>query len=293
MPPSSSALKNSAKPTASSSCSPATAESPTPSPRPCANPPPSSADDSNHSCTPTFPQPRPHQPAHHHPSRNPARLHRPHHGRLRRVHLLLHHRRTRRRPHPKQRRNHRTVHAHPRGIRNPSPRAAHPPARAHPLPGPRHGPLRLAPHRRAMHPMRHPLTPKPQAREGTAEAPGRYLAFHTAHTYGQYTVLCPKCAPATDAPLTALTAEDLAYALAAASPNPSAWETIDAAPAEPPIKSSNSTSPPPKICWSTLSKPSGRSRRKPPQNNTRSARPCAPCHGKIANSTPGLYLAHI
>ena len=75
-----------------------------------------------------------------------------------------------------------------------------------------------------------PLTPEATAREGTAEAPGRYLAFHTAHTYGQYTVLCPKCAPATDAPLTALTAEDLAYALAAASPNPSAWETIDAAP---------------------------------------------------------------
>ena len=129
-----------------------------------------------------------------------------------------------------------------------------------------------------------PRTPEATAREGTAEAPGRYLAFHTAHTYGQYTVLCPKCAPATDAPLTALTAEDPTRAPGKPSPPH---------PAEPPIKSSTSTSPPPKICWSTLSKPSGRSRRKPPQNNTRSARPCAPCHGKIANSTPGLYLAHI
>ena len=75
-----------------------------------------------------------------------------------------------------------------------------------------------------------PLTPEATAQEGTAEAPGRYLAFHTAHTYGQYTVLCPKCAPATDTPLTGLRAEELGYALATASADPRAWATIDAAP---------------------------------------------------------------
>lgn len=59
---------------------------------------------------------------------------------------------------------------------------------------------------------------------------GRYVAFHTAHTYGHHTVLCPQCAPATDTPLTGLRAEELGYALAAASADPRAWATIDAAP---------------------------------------------------------------
>ena len=59
---------------------------------------------------------------------------------------------------------------------------------------------------------------------------GRYIAFHTAHTYGNYTVLCPQCAPATDTPLTGLRAEELGYALATASADPRAWATIDAAP---------------------------------------------------------------
>lgn len=75
-----------------------------------------------------------------------------------------------------------------------------------------------------------PLTPEATAREGTAEAPGRYLAFHTAHTYGHHTILCPECAPATDTPLTGLRAEELGYALATASADPRAWATIDAAP---------------------------------------------------------------
>lgn len=61
-------------------------------------------------------------------------------------------------------------------------------------------------------------------------AGGRYIAFHTAHTYGHYTVLCPQCAPATDTPLTGLRAEELGYALATASADPRAWATIDAAP---------------------------------------------------------------
>lgn len=59
---------------------------------------------------------------------------------------------------------------------------------------------------------------------------GRYIAFHTAHTYGHHTVLCPQCAPATDTPLTGLHAEELGYALATASADPRAWATIDAAP---------------------------------------------------------------
>ncbi|WP_314364097.1 DNA repair protein RecO [Rothia mucilaginosa] len=59
---------------------------------------------------------------------------------------------------------------------------------------------------------------------------GRYIAFHTAHTYGYHTVLCPQCAPAADTPLTGLRAEELGYALAAASADPRAWATIDAAP---------------------------------------------------------------
>lgn len=59
---------------------------------------------------------------------------------------------------------------------------------------------------------------------------GRYIAFHTAHTYGHHTVLCPQCAPAVDMPLTGLRAEELGYALATASANPRAWATIDAAP---------------------------------------------------------------
>lgn len=59
---------------------------------------------------------------------------------------------------------------------------------------------------------------------------GRYIAFHTAHTYGHHTVLCPQCAPATDTPLTGLRAEELGYALATASADPRAWATIDAAP---------------------------------------------------------------
>ena len=61
-------------------------------------------------------------------------------------------------------------------------------------------------------------------------ASGRYIAFHTAHTYGHHTVLCPQCAPAVDMPLTGLRAEELGYALATASADPRAWATIDAAP---------------------------------------------------------------
>ena len=61
-------------------------------------------------------------------------------------------------------------------------------------------------------------------------ASGRYIAFHTAHTYGHHTVLCPQCAPAVDTPLTGLRAEELGYALATASADPRAWATIDAAP---------------------------------------------------------------
>ena len=59
---------------------------------------------------------------------------------------------------------------------------------------------------------------------------GRYIAFHTAHTYGHHTILCPQCAPATDTPLTGLRAEELDYALATASADQRAWATIDAAP---------------------------------------------------------------
>ncbi|WP_368885869.1 DNA repair protein RecO [Rothia mucilaginosa] len=59
---------------------------------------------------------------------------------------------------------------------------------------------------------------------------GRYIAFHTAHTYGHHTILCPQCAPAVDTPLTGLPAEELGYALATASTDPRAWATIDAAP---------------------------------------------------------------
>ena len=64
----------------------------------------------------------------------------------------------------------------------------------------------------------------------TAGGSGRYIAFHTAHTYGHHTVLCPQCAPAVDTPLTGLRAEELGYALATASADPRAWATIDAAP---------------------------------------------------------------
>ena len=59
---------------------------------------------------------------------------------------------------------------------------------------------------------------------------GRYIAFHTAHTYGRHTVLCPQCSPAVDTPLTGLRAEELSYALATASADPRAWATIDAVP---------------------------------------------------------------
>lgn len=65
---------------------------------------------------------------------------------------------------------------------------------------------------------------------GATGGSGRYIAFHTAHTYGHHTILCPQCAPATDTPLTGLRAEELGYALAIASADPRAWETIDAAP---------------------------------------------------------------
>ena len=64
---------------------------------------------------------------------------------------------------------------------------------------------------------------------GATSGSGRYIAFHTAHTYGHHTVLCPQCAPATDTPLTGLRAEELDYALATASADPRAWATIDAA----------------------------------------------------------------
>jgi len=65
---------------------------------------------------------------------------------------------------------------------------------------------------------------------GATGGSGRYIAFHTAHTYGHHTILCPQCAPATDTPLTGLRAEELGYALATASADPRAWATIDAAP---------------------------------------------------------------
>ena len=64
----------------------------------------------------------------------------------------------------------------------------------------------------------------------TAGGSGRYIAFHTAHTYGHHTILCPQCAPAVDTPLIGLRAEELGYALATASADPRAWATIDAAP---------------------------------------------------------------
>lgn len=65
---------------------------------------------------------------------------------------------------------------------------------------------------------------------GATGGSGRYIAFHTAHTYGHHTILCHQCAPATDTPLTGLRAEELGYALATASADPRAWATIDAAP---------------------------------------------------------------
>jgi len=68
------------------------------------------------------------------------------------------------------------------------------------------------------------------AESANTSASGRYIAFHTAHTYGHHTVLCPQCAPAVDTPLTGLRAEELGYALATASADPRAWATIDAAP---------------------------------------------------------------
>ncbi len=68
------------------------------------------------------------------------------------------------------------------------------------------------------------------AESANTSASGRYIAFHTAHTYGHHTVLCPQCAPATDTPLIGLRAEELGYALATASADPRAWATIDAAP---------------------------------------------------------------
>lgn len=64
---------------------------------------------------------------------------------------------------------------------------------------------------------------------GTTGGSGRYIAFHTAHTYGHHTILCPQCAPATDTPLTGLRAEELGYALATASADSRAWGMIDAA----------------------------------------------------------------
>lgn len=64
---------------------------------------------------------------------------------------------------------------------------------------------------------------------GATGGSGRYIAFHTAHTYGHHTILCPQCAPATNTPLTGLRAEELGYALATASADPRAWATIDAA----------------------------------------------------------------
>ena len=68
------------------------------------------------------------------------------------------------------------------------------------------------------------------AESANTSASGRYIAFHTAHTYGHHTVPCPQCAPAVDTPLTGLRAEELCYALATASADPRAWATIDAAP---------------------------------------------------------------
>ncbi|WP_303981752.1 DNA repair protein RecO [Rothia mucilaginosa] len=68
------------------------------------------------------------------------------------------------------------------------------------------------------------------AESANTSASGRYIAFHTAHTYGHHTVLCPQCAPAVDMPLIGLRAEELGYALATASADPRAWVTIDAAP---------------------------------------------------------------
>ena len=68
------------------------------------------------------------------------------------------------------------------------------------------------------------------AESANTSASGRYIAFHTAHTYGHHTVLCPQCAPAVDMSLTGLRAEELGYALATASADPRAWATIDAAP---------------------------------------------------------------
>ncbi|WP_049354638.1 DNA repair protein RecO [Rothia mucilaginosa] len=68
------------------------------------------------------------------------------------------------------------------------------------------------------------------AESANTSASGRYIAFHTAHTYGHHTVLCPQYAPAVDTPLTGLRAEELGYALATASADPRAWATIDAAP---------------------------------------------------------------
>ena len=68
------------------------------------------------------------------------------------------------------------------------------------------------------------------AESANTSASGRYIAFHTAHTYGHHTVLCPQCAPAVDTPLTGMRAEELGYPLATASADPRAWATIDAAP---------------------------------------------------------------
>ena len=68
------------------------------------------------------------------------------------------------------------------------------------------------------------------AESANTSASGRYIAFHTAHTYGHHTVLCPQSAPAVDTPLTGLRAEELGYALATASADPRAWATIDVAP---------------------------------------------------------------
>ena len=115
-------------------------------------------------------------------------------------------------------------------------------------------------------------------------------------------------------------AEELGYALATASADPRAWATIDAAPVsvaskilglylkttqnllEHPLKTASA------LEAETLHRKTDAVKNRPhsldargcvkhgptrTQNNPRSTRPCALCHGKIANSTPGLYLAHI
>ena len=122
--------------------------------------------------------------------------------------------------------------------------------------------------------MRHPTYARSHGSGGHGGSPGPISRLpHCPHLRPD-TVLCPKCAPATDAPLTALTAEDLAYALAAASPNPSAWETIDAAPrgtADKILKLYLATTQ--NLLEHPL-KTLGALEAETPQNKPRSARPC-------------------